>query len=114
MKIDQYAFGKIVIDGKTYTSDVILYPEKVDPSWWRKEGHRLQPEDLETVIRKKPDILIIGTGNVGAMTVPQETLDYLRSQGIDVRVARTGKAVDIFNGSQKENKKIIAALHLTC
>jgi hypothetical protein len=114
MKIDQYAFGKIVIDGKTYNSDVIIYPEKVDASWWRKEGHRLQPADLETIIRNKPDILIVGTGNVGAMDVPTETLAFLRSQGIDVRVARTEKAVEIFNSSQEENKKTVAALHLTC
>jgi hypothetical protein len=114
MKIDKYAFGKIVIEGKTYTSDVIIYPEKVDPSWWRKEGHRLQLADLETVIREKPDILIIGTGNAGAMDVPRETLSFLRSQGIDVRVAPTEKAVEIFNSSHGENKKIVAALHLTC
>jgi hypothetical protein len=114
MKIDLYAFGKIVIDGKTYTSDVIIYPEKVDASWWRKEGHRLQPADLETVIREKPDVLIIGTGNVGAMDVPQKTLSFLRSQGIDVRVAPTEKAVDIFKSTSGGNKKVVAALHLTC
>ena len=114
MKIDQYEFGKIVIDGKTYTSDVIIYPGKVDPSWWRKEGHRLQPVDLEQVVREMPDILVVGTGNVGAMDVPRETLSFLRSQGIDVQVAPTEKAVEIFNGLQKENIKIVAALHLTC
>jgi hypothetical protein len=114
MKIDQYAFGKIVIEGRTYTSDVIIYPEKVDPSWWRKEGHRLQPVDLENIFREKPDLFIIGTGKLGAMEVPEETLAFLRSQGIDVRVARTGNAVDIFNSSQGKNKKIVAALHLTC
>ncbi len=26
MKIDSYSFGKIVINGKTYASDVIIYP----------------------------------------------------------------------------------------
>jgi hypothetical protein len=114
MDIEHYSFGKIVIDGKTYTSDVIIYPEKVDPSWWRKEGHRLQLVDLENIIREKPDLLIIGTGKLGAIEVPEETLAFLRSQGIDVRVARTGKAVDIFNSSQGKNKKVVAALHLTC
>jgi len=114
MNIDDYAFGKIVVDGKTYTSDVIIYPERVDSSWWRKEGHRLEPGDLENVIRAKPDILVVGTGNVGAMDVPQETLSALRSQGMDVRVAPTGKAVDIFNSLQDTNKKVVAALHLTC
>ncbi len=114
MKIDDYAFGQIIIDGQTYTSDVIIYPEKVDASWWRKEGHRLQPADLEYAVQAKPDILIVGTGNVGTMEVPRQTLKYLRSQGIDVRVARTGKAVEIFNHLDKEQKRVVAALHLTC
>jgi len=33
MHISDYRFGRIVIDGKTYTSDVIVYPDRVDPSW---------------------------------------------------------------------------------
>jgi hypothetical protein len=114
MKIEQYTFGKIVINGKTYTSDVIIYPGKVDASWWRKEGHRLQPADLEKIVSEKPDLLIIGTGNLGAMAVPQETVSFLRSQGIDARVAPTAKAVDIFNNTSGGNKKVVAALHLTC
>ncbi len=37
MRIDHYVFGKMVVDGKTYTSDLIVYPDRVDPSWWRPE-----------------------------------------------------------------------------
>lgn len=33
MKIDHYSFGKIIINGKTYPSDVIIYPDSVDSSW---------------------------------------------------------------------------------
>ncbi len=47
------------------------------------------------------------------MVVPEETLSYLKSKGIDVHIARTDKAVELFNKFQK-NKKTIAALHLTC
>ncbi len=61
MKIDTYSFGKIVIDGRTYTSDVIIYPDHVDASWWRKEGHYLRPVDLTDVVKAKPAVLIIGT-----------------------------------------------------
>lgn len=39
MHIENYNFGEIKIDGKTYTSDVIIYKDKVEDSWWRKEGH---------------------------------------------------------------------------
>ncbi len=52
MNIEHYSFGKIIINGKTYTSDVIIYPEKVDSSWWRKQGHSLYIDDLKDVIAK--------------------------------------------------------------
>lgn len=113
MRITHYSFGKITIDNKTCTSDVIIYPDHVDSAWWRKEGHYLQIVDLTDVINAKPDILIIGTGYSGVMAVPKETIGFLESRGIEVRVVRTGSAVELFN-NRPENKKVIAALHLTC
>ncbi|HUI68017.1 MAG TPA: Mth938-like domain-containing protein [Nitrospirota bacterium] len=113
MKIDSYSFGSLVVDGKKYTSDVIIYPGRVDPSWWRKEGHRLQISDLAEVLNAKPQILIVGTGYSGMMGVPKETENYIRSQGIDIHVATTGRAVELFN-TCKGKKTVIAALHLTC
>jgi len=113
MKIEHYSFGKITIEGKTYTSDVIIYPEKVNASWWRKEGHNLQVVDLTDVINANPQILVIGTGATGLMRVPKETISHLQSKGIEVHVARTGEAVKIFNKLQKD-KIVIAAFHLTC
>jgi hypothetical protein len=113
MKIEHYSFGKISINGKTYTSDVIIYPGRVDSSWWRKEGHYLQVVDLTDVINAKPEVLIIGTGYSGVMVVPKETISHLESKGIEVHVARSEKAVEMFNKLQKE-KLVIAALHLTC
>lgn len=116
MHIDGYSFGRIVIDKKTYTSDVIIYPNRVDSSWWRKEGHYLQPADLTDIINAKPDVLIIGTGASGVMKVPEETLKFIKSKGIEVYLETTGKAVELFNKLQSENsgKRIVAALHLTC
>jgi hypothetical protein len=113
MKLEHYSFGRITIDGKTYTSDVIIYPGRVDSSWWRKEGHYLQVVDLTDVINAKPEVLIIGTGYSGVMVVPKETVTHLESKGIEVHVARSEKAVEMFNKLQKE-KLVIAALHLTC
>ncbi len=116
MKITHYSFGKIIIDGKTYTSDVIIYPGRVDSSWWRKEGHYLQAVDLADVINVKPDVLIIGTGNSGVMQVPKETLNFIKSKNVEVYVDITGRAVELYNKMQveKADKVIIAALHLTC
>jgi len=40
--IEHYSFGRIVIDGKEYTKDLIIYPDKIRANWWRKEGHKLR------------------------------------------------------------------------
>jgi hypothetical protein len=113
MHIDDYAFGKIVIDGRSYTSDVIVYPDRVDASWWRKEGHTLQEADLADVLAAEPQILVIGTGFSGIMQVPPQTEDFLRSKGIRVYIEKTGRASAIFN-ENKAAGKIIGAFHLTC
>jgi hypothetical protein len=113
MKVEHYSFGKITIEGKTYTSDVIVYPERADASWWRREGHNLQIEDLADVLKAEPAVVIIGTGSLGVMKVPKKTISHLEAKGIVVYVERTGKAVELFNELQK-NKIVIATLHLTC
>ncbi len=113
MRIDDYGFGRIVISGKAYTSDVIIYPDKIDPSWWREEGHELREADLSGVMAAAPEILVIGTGFSGFMQVPEHTLNFLRSKGIRLYVERTGRAVELFNEKKNEGK-IVGAFHLTC
>ncbi len=113
MKAEAYSFGRITIDGKTYTSDVIIYPDRIDSSWWRKEGHLLQMDDLSDVIQEKPNVLIVGKGYSGVMNVPEETIKALSEKNIEVYVERTSKAIELYNEMEKD-KKIIAAFHLTC
>ena len=113
MRIDHYSFGSITISGKTYTSDVIIYPDRVDDSWWRKEGHYLQKADLADIVAAKPDLLIVGTGAHGVMAVPESTALFLLSHDIEVIIEKTAKAVEIFN-DQPVGKKVVAAFHLTC
>lgn len=112
-RIESYSFGMITVDGKTYSSDVIILPGGVRTGWWRKEGHRLHKEDLEEVIAAKPTVLVIGTGNVGLMKVPQDTLNYLAQHDIRVLVEPTAAACQRYN-ELAEAEQAAAALHLTC
>jgi hypothetical protein len=113
MKIEHYSFGKIKINGRTYTSDVIIFPNRVNPSWWRLEGHLLQIPDLKEIMAERPSVLVIGTGFYGTMKVPGETLDYLKSNNIEVYVKNTREAVDFYN-EISEKRPTVAAFHLTC
>lgn len=113
MIIDEYSFGRIKVAGREYTSDVIIYPDRVDSSWWRKDGHLLIPEDLSDVLLASPATLVIGTGYYGRMEVPAETLKNIRDHGIQVVVAPTKDAVEDFNRLHRQ-RSVVAALHLTC
>lgn len=113
MKIEHYSFGRITIDGKNYTSDVVIYSDRVDSSWWRKEGHRLQIEDLKDIIEAEPEVLIVGTGAYGVMVVPTETVEFLKKKGIKLMADKTMSACDTFNKISGTGR-VIAALHLTC
>ncbi len=112
MRIESYNFGRIRVNNTEYTSDVIIFPDRVLHPWWRKEGHFLHMEDLTEVLSYSPDTLIIGTGYSGVMRVPEDLVKKLRSMGINVTVQKTTEAVKTFNSSASSRK--VAALHLTC
>ena len=111
MHIDQYEFGRIVIDGKTYSQDVIIFPESIQDSWWRKSGHDLIEEDLEEVFAVTPPRLVVGTGAYGIMSVSDEVRERCEEADIELVVQKTADAVRTFNESPAGT---VAALHLTC
>lgn len=110
--IESYNFGKIKIDGKEYTHDVIISADGVE-SWQRPDDHWVGIEDIKKIIEKKPSAVILGTGYSGIMKVSQESKEYLEKLGVEVIIEPTKKACDTFNKLSK-NPGITAALHLTC
>jgi len=111
--IESYNFGKIKVNGKLYTSDVIVYPDRVDDHWWREEGHRLSIEDLKDIWQTEPEVLIVGTGYSGLMKVPNEVKEYVASKKIEFIVESTREAYKTFN-RLTPTKRTVAALHITC
>ena len=113
MKIDSYDFGRIVVDGTVYSSDVIIYPDRVDAGWWREEGHKLSLKDIQPVLEYKPDAIIIGTGFHGAMNVPENVQEDIISREIRLTITTTKDACKSYNEMGK-SAKVVGAFHLTC
>ena len=53
-RLEDYSFGRLVVDGEEQTNDVIVLPGRVVTNWWRKEGHSLAMEDLAEVEDELP------------------------------------------------------------
>ncbi len=111
--IQDYSFGRISIGDQVYTNDIIVYPNSVEPDWWRDQGHLLQEQDLTEILEFKPEFLVIGTGANGAMTVPKQLKKSLQAQ-TRLIAAQTPQAIEEFNQLLAEDKKVVGAFHLTC
>lgn len=114
--IESYEFGSIVINGKKYTKDLIVFPEKILENWWRKEGHMLNVEDLKEIFEQKtkPEILVVGTGYYGIIKISSEVNEILKAQAIKLIAQPTKEACQTFNKLLETNKRVVGAFHLTC
>jgi len=112
--IESYAFGSIIVDGRKFTSDLIIYPDGlIEASWWRKSGHRLASDDIGKLIRSGPDVIIAGTGSSGLMKPEKELEKALQQKGIQLISAPSKKAMKIYNDLSSK-KNVGACFHLTC
>ena len=115
--VDSYSFGKITIDGKTFTNDVIITSKKIlEDNWWRQEGHELNVSDLEKVLDYDPDIFAMGIGNSGRVDIQSEAEEKLAEENKNLKSAKTQQAAQIYNDLIKSNKynKVCGGFHLTC
>ena len=119
--INEYQFGSIVINGKTYNHDVEVRWNDQVLDWWRKQSHIIEIEDIQKAIEQKPEIIIIGTGQSGIAKVTKETQAFIKEQDIELIIDITEQAVKTFNilkqdskEEEGEQKKVIGFFHLTC
>ena len=112
--IESCSFGSIVIDGKTYTDDLIILPDgKILRPWWRRRGHQLSMNDLTALIDSSPEVIVAGTGISGRVK-PDETLKQdLSRLAIDLIAKPNEEAIKLLKGLKPETR-VGACFHLTC
>src|ERR687895_535735 len=92
-RMQDYSFGRIVVDGEEHDRDLIVLPDRVVANWWRRDGHSLALEDLREVEVELPEKLLLGTGAYGRLRPPAAVLEELERRGIDVELLHTDEAV---------------------
>ncbi len=115
LKINNYSFGRMVVGGREFTSDIIIHPDgHIQNNWRRSQGHNLLIEDITIVLDVAPDKLIIGTGARNMMRVSENVLKVCKDREIEVAVCHTAEAVTVFNDAMEESTIVAACFHLTC
>lgn len=119
--IEEYHFGSITINGKTYSHDLeVRWTDEV-LDWWRKESHLIDVGDIKRALEQNPEVIIIGTGESGMARVTEALQEEIEKRGIKLIIDITREAVRTFNIINEESEvedgkktKVIGLFHLTC
>lgn len=119
--IEEYHFGLIKIDGRTFDHDVEVRWDGQVLKWWRKESHLIDFEDVKRAIEQAPQIIVIGTGAYGVAKITERARKEIEKAGIELIIDSTEEAVKTFNIILRESKKetgkpkrVVGLFHLTC
>jgi len=112
--IESYSFGKMLINGEKFTSDLIIFRDNIDSSWWRQKGHEICVADIHAAVEKyQPQVFIFGTGKFGLVKILPETEKYLTSKEIKFLRYKTDTAWQKYK-KLSEQELVMGAFHLTC
>jgi len=122
--IEHYSWGKFVIEGEEHSGngeerkgegkDILLIGKKVK-RWKERKGHVLDRSMVQRVLGKEVEVIVIGTGADGALSVPGEVVEHLHDNGIKrVLVERTPEACKEYNRLYHDGEKVAFFAHGTC
>jgi len=111
-------FGWIEYDGVRYDHDIVIHSDrsitkrKKKLSKKRKEefGHTpLSGEELADLLRERPEVVYIGTGQYGDLPLTRDAVTLLAPFATIVK-----PTPDILFLLEAEQRKFAAVLHVTC
>lgn len=116
MRIDEFSFGRIKIDGVTYEHDVVIdhgtiRERKKKPSKKFRDVFGHTPLSAEEEIPWKCRRLVIGTGAYGNLPIMDEVKHEAARRGIELLILTTAEAAKAL---RKASESTNAVLHVTC
>lgn len=116
MRIEEFSFGSIRIDGATHEHDVVIDGGKVrkrkkKPSKKFKEEFGHTPLSADEEVPWNCRRLVIGTGLYGALPVMDDVKREAQRRHVELLVVPTARAIQEL---RKEIKETNAILHVTC
>ena len=117
MKLEEYSFGSIKIDGEVYTKDLWIINGKIkkrDKSIAKSKfgtSHKIARKELKEVITTKTGRIIIGGGASGLVSLTKKATKYLENNKIELIMYKTSELVE---NKIQIGEKDSGIIHLTC
>jgi hypothetical protein len=116
-RITGHAWGRIEVEGRGVFGDVRLYPGGCREWDWTMTGMHHEPgiqrADVEEFVQRGVEVVVLSRGVHERLRVPDDTIEWLRAQGITVHVMQTDRAVERYN-TLAATTRVGALIHSTC
>jgi hypothetical protein len=112
--INSIRFGSIVVDGKTYDeyeNYIVSYDGEIT-GIHTSQRHLFGKPELEIILKKNPEMIIIGTGDSDLLKVSDEVRSICKQKSIKLVETISKKSIIEFNNNL--DKKVVAFIHVTC
>jgi hypothetical protein len=111
------AFGEIEIEGRRYTSDVVIDAGKVEkrskkPSKPHRDQYGHTPLSARERIPWGGERLIVGTGASGSLPIMPDVWSEAKRHGVDIVAVPTEDALRLLRDVKA--KDVYAVVHVTC
>jgi hypothetical protein len=110
-------WGQTDVESIGACKDVKLWPGGGREWNWRETGTEhvpgILPGDVQELIDHDADVIVLSKGMELRLQTAPETLAWLRSQSIEVHIAETNKAVELYN-RLVASRNVGCLIHSTC
>jgi hypothetical protein len=117
-KIDKLSFGSIVIDGKKYRRDVLIFADgtvkKRKGGFFMFGSHNIKKKEIEELIQGDPDVIVVGTGTDGVANVAADVESWAKEKNLSLMAQPSSDAVAKLNDLTEQKKRAAALIHITC
>lgn len=111
-------WGKMEVVHLGHGKDFKLWPGGGKGWNWSEHGTNhskgIQPAEVEELVEQGCTTLILTTGRLGRLKVPEVVVAKLKSQNIEVIVAKTKKGIQLYNDYALKGVAVGGLFHSTC
>ncbi len=117
-RIISSGWGKMEIELIGRGKDFKLWPGGGRPWDWSEHGtghsKGIQLGDVQELITMGCQVVVLTSGRLKRLKVPQAIVDTLRAQSIEVVVANTKKGIQLYNDYAEKGMAVGGLFHSTC
>jgi hypothetical protein len=116
--IKHISWGRMTVDNVGAGKDFKLWPGGGRAWDWTETGTHhvpgVQPADVEELLHHGANIIVLSRGVLMRLGTCKETLELLKTKGVEVRTAETMKAARLYNRLASSGQAVGGLFHSTC